>query len=365
MAEGGPLKAINIPQYYGESAKDNLSARAWTKQVSSCMKLSGWDSGKTSQFALLTLRSTAAIWANSRQELDPKIFDKWEDLQDHFLKRFHSKKTLAELSYLKSTLVQGSSEIIRDFWDRCISAQLLFDETWGELGDEATEDQKKAYKEAKAESHRKAVELNFVVGVNDQIRAKLIIDQCKTSEEMLDLAVRIESSIRDQKRIFTDTSKVEVAGIRGGPAGRSRGGRGGRGGRGRGNSGSPFFKPGTCYRCGDPSHFADKCGQKGPTTFRGRGNFSRGNRGFPFRGRGNYFGSMNDRTAASIHFHGNSGENSSNFLTAEEAQQQQQHQQHNSSSSSSTTNRATEQLGLDDPYAQLSNAMISLNPLAQ
>ena len=362
MAEGGALKALNIPQYFGETNKDNLTARAWTKQVNSCMKLSGWDSPKTAQFALLTLRSTAAIWANSRQELDSTVFDTWENLRDLFLKRFHTKKTLAELSYLKSTLVQNDKEIIRDFWDRCISAQLLFDETWGELAADATEDQKLAYKAAKAEAHEKSVQLNFIVGVNDQIRARLIIDQCKTSAEILDLAERIEASIRDQQRIFTDTSKVEVASLRGGPNGRGRGGREGRGGRGRGYRGSSFFRPGTCYRCGDPSHYADKCGQKGANTtssFRGRANFSRGNRGFPFRGRNNYL--RNDRTAASIHLNGNTGENSS-FLTPEETHQQQQ-QQHTTSSGGST-NRAAEQMGLEDPYTQLSNAMISLNPLA-
>ena len=342
MAENsGALKALNIPLFYGEIGKDSLSAKSWTRQVQSCMKLSGWDSAKTANFACLTLRGTAGIWANSKQELDSTVFNTWENLQKEFLNRFHIKKTLAELSYLKSTLVQAEKELVRDFWDRCVSAQLLFDETWGALADEATEGEKTAYEKAKKESHTKSVQLNFITGVHTAIRSRLVIEQCKTSEDLLDLAQRVEASIRDEKKIFTDTSKVEIAGIKGQPPTRNQYQNRGRGfrGRGRGGGNSSNLRNGSCYRCGDPGHWANFCPQKGVPNMRGRGNQFRGNRGSTWRGRGQNF----NANTASIHMNGNVvGENSQK----EETQQQQQQQEE------------------EDPYTQLTASMISLNPLA-
>ena len=342
MAENsGALKALNIPLFYGEIGKDTLSAKAWTRQVQSCMKLSGWDSAKTANFACLTLRGTAGIWANSKQELDSTIFNTWENLQKEFLNRFHIKKTLAELSYLKSTLVQAEKELVRDFWDRCVSAQLLFDETWGELAAEATNDEKTAYEKAKKESHTKSVQLNFITGVHTAIRSRLVIEQCKTSEDLLDLAQHVEASIRDEKKIFTDTSKVEIAGIKGQPPpNRGQYQNRGRGFRGRGRGNSSNLKNGTCYRCGDPGHWANLCPQKGVPNIRGRGNYFRGNRGSNWRGRGQNF----NANTASIHMNGNVvGENN----LKEETQQQQLQQQEE-----------------EDPYDQLTSSMITLNKLA-
>ena len=347
MAENsGALKALNIPLFYGEIGKDSLSAKSWTRQVQSCMKLSGWDSAKTANFACLTLRGTAGIWANSKQELDSTVFNTWENLQKEFLNRFHIKKTLAELSYLKSTLVQAEKELVRDFWDRCVSAQLLFDETWGELAAEAPADEKTAYEKAKKESHTKSVQLNFIVGVHTAIRSRLVIEQCKTSEDLLDLAQRVEASIRDEKKIFTDTSKLEIAGIKGQPPHRGQNPNRARGfrARGRGNGGgnSSHLKNGSCYKCGDPGHWANLCPQKGVPNIRGRGNYFRGARGSTWRGRGQNF----NANTASIHMNGNVGENNSNEETQQQQQQQQQQQEE------------------EDPYAQLTSSMITLNPLA-
>ena len=377
MAEGGALKALNIPQYFGEIAKDNLSARAWCKQVNSCMKLSGWDSARTAQFALLTLRSTAAVWANSRQDLDGKVFDKWEDLQELFLKRFHIKKTLAELSYLKSTLVQANNELVRDFWDRCITAQLLFDETWVDLPSTATKPEKDAFKQAKEQAHTHSVQLTFISGVNEAIRSKLLIDQCKTSEEILDLAERVESSVRDQKKVFTDTSKLEVATIRGG---RGRGGfsrgRGPQRGRGTNSSTTTTTRLGVCFRCGDNSHYADTCPQKGQNT-RGRGFRGRTSGGYFGRGRGTNPSRPFLRNTASINMGSHDDGDEPSSQSYHHLQQQQQSQSHSNGSRSQSHNNGSSKVGhstqhdpveqdiYQDPYLHISNAMVSLNPHAQ
>ena len=365
MAEGA-IKALNIPNFFGDLAKDILSPKAWIKQVNSCMKLSGWDEAKTSAYAQLSLRSRAANWANACLEMDPECFDTWTKLQEQFLKRFYVKKTLAELSFLKANLVQAEKETVRDFFDRCVSTQLLLDEAWGELPATSTEDEKKAYAAAKKESHTKSVELNFITGVHEFIRSKLLIEQCKTTEEILDLAQRIEASKRDQQKIYTDTSKLEINAIRDvGGRGRNTNRGGGRGGRGTTSN------RGSCFRCGDPSHYADRCVAKGLNN-RGRGRGGQ-NRGYlPNRGRGNFsrpFYQSNFRVnevtgdndhQQQQHYDPNSKQQ---LYDSSSKQQQQLYKSENPQTSSMQQNNSMELPGLDDPYLQLSNAMINLNTL--
>ena len=339
MADQTTMKAINIPEFFGDPKKDTLTARAWCNQVVACQKLSEWAEDKTAQFALLRLRSVAASWANNQLSLDADAFSTWTKLQKGFFRRFAIRRTLAELAFLKNSLVMSELERVRDFFDRVVSCQIILDEDWEDLDDDATDEQKRIFKKAKEESQIRGVRLNFTSGVHEDIRKMLLIEKVKSNEELLELAERIESSVRDQKRIFNDTKHLEVA------AATTSRGRNANRGRGRGGRSSSFQKGDSkCFLCSSLEHWADRCPNRGQSQWRSRGR-GRGQFRGQFRGRGG-FTQLNSRTASIGTSQYDSNETGHNGqLTSNPIQQQQQQQQQSQQHKPSQSNDSAE-----DPY---------------
>ena len=340
MADATINRAISIPEFFGDSKKDSLSAKAWCNQVAACQKLSDWNDEKTSQFALLRLRSVAASWCNNQISLDQTAFSTWTKLQKAFLNRFAIRRTLAELAFLKNSLVMVESERVRDFFDRVVSCQIILDEDWEPLPDDASNEQKEVFQKVQLESHTRGVRLNFTAGVSPDIRKLLLVEKIKTNDELLELAERIESSVRDQKRIFNDTKQLEIAAssaFRGRPA--ARGHPRGRGGRGGGSQKGES----RCFLCSSLEHWADKCPNRGRPQFRPRGR-GRGQ----MRGRGGYGQTSKTASVETSQYNSSSDQIGSGSGTNSLQSQQQQ-----SSVQSETPN---------DPYYHIDQALVELNP---
>ena len=349
MANQASVKAVQIPEFFGDSKKDTLSSRAYINQVEACQKLSNWTDEQTASFTLLRFRNNCASWANNQISLDPTAFSTWPKLKKAFSDRFTIKRTLAELAFLKNSLVMTENESVRDFYDRVVSCQLILDEDWEELRADADAAEKTAYERAKKEAHNRGVRLNFTTGVTEEIRKLLVIEKLTTNSDLLEFASRIESSVRDQKRVFNDTKNLEVA------ATSSSRGKGDKSaqfrGRGRGGVGNAQKNEANtrCFICQSEFHWANKCRNKSRTQFRGRG---RG-RGF-FRGRGGFNQSTRTASVEASHFNTHSEQQGGRTQNSSPYQQQQQENTQNSNNTNT-----------DDPYFHLNQAMVDLNPYMQ
>ena len=188
------------------------------------------------------------------------------------------------------------------------------------------------------ESHTRGVRVNFTAGVHPDIRKLLLVEKVKDNDELLELAERIESSVRDEKRIFNDTKQIEVA------ATTSSRGRGFNKGqfRGRGNRNGNSTQKGEsrCFLCQSLEHWADKCPNRGRSS-RGRG-FNKGQ----FKSRGGRGGYGQTSKTASVETH-HPVDHASSIKGDSQQQQQQQPPQLEDTA---------------DPYYHINQALVELNP---
>ena len=224
-----------------------------------------------------------------------------------------------------------------------MSCQIILDSDWPDLPDTASNDEKNIYEKARAESHTRGVRLNFTAGVSPDIRKQLLIEKIASNDELLEWAERIESSVRDQKRIFNDTKQLEISAttaFRGRPT--HRGQSRGRGGRG----GSSQKGESRCFLCSSLDHWADKCPNRGRTQWRPRGR-GRGQT----RGRGGYGQSTKTASIETNTYQANSDQEGHPHSSTSSQNNHHHHQQSSASAEDS-----------ENPYYHINQALVELNP---
>jgi len=325
----GAAHSINtkteVPKYYGDlrssSEKPNLGIREWITLVDSMMARGGWSEEQTAATAQICMRGEAAIWFQN-QMLSKKPFVRtWTELKPELLRRFYDTGTMAEVASIKNQLNQGhfdKGETVRQFYDRCLQAALIFQELQEELPAGLTAANKLKIQDSQLES---STRIAFVAGLRPEIRAMVNMSSSMAPDVLLVEATKAEATYREksgQKNMFagnpvpkvtlvdqdevsttnTDDSSVStnsleekidllVAAVS--DMGSRRSTFRGRGrGRGvfRGNRGGQSGPP-RCFRCQSTAHLVRSCPEPAPA-WRGGGTrrYPVGQQRYPTSGRG-------------------------------------------------------------------------------
>ena len=284
MAEANSTHKIVIPIYDPDSP--NVTAKTWVAMVDMAVKAAGtittgvgdaavvtprWSAQMTANHAILLLRNKASQWIETLIEEGNEAVNDWAQLKVLFKARFCARHTLSEKVNLMD-LLQRKNESVQDFLDR-VRANLstLYSTEWSDAEDAA----------ARTKSMAMHVKLNFAAGLRPSIRQQAVIQDSKTVEELLTIAMRVEAALKDNSRQSApevhaiaeagrdevddydpdvDGGAVSAVGARTGARSRNFRGRGGGSNNGppRSAAGSTRFQ-GTCNYCFKQFHKSEKC----------------------------------------------------------------------------------------------------------
>jgi len=121
-------------------------------------------------------------------------FSNYDMLKIHLLASLEPKLTLKERDFLKQSLVQWEGESVLDFYQRCedIQSQLcegnIMAEKWAEQD----------------------VIMNFIAGLNSDIRDKLLEKMPSNASDFLHEAIKLESTFGPFKDVSNFLSQVET-----------------------------------------------------------------------------------------------------------------------------------------------------------
>lgn len=292
VAAGGQNDITKLPLFYGDKAKDQLTAELWAQRVDTARAGVPWNDAATMAHVYASLRHRASAYHNFIRQRQPDLVATWAAFRPRFLKQFQETQTSVASVALFDGLKQRQDETVLDFSLRVGRAIHELKSIRPPLAVPAAaadiEGINAALTVAGTAAHARAL---YVLGVdrsanhvNETIGAQFLLAglrpdiRIKVTQiqnyqrmsflEMSDAASDIETNMKEPANDGTkavavlDTNDAEVNGVR---FGRYNGHRGGRGssrsrGRGRGssqNNGSRFN--GTCYNCQKPGHKKAEC----------------------------------------------------------------------------------------------------------
>ena len=324
------MKGVSLPEFWGDQQKDRISIEGWIKQVDAYKTLANIADDRTAQLAYMSLRGKAAQWALNATHDDPNAWAAWEGadgLKKGLQDRYFVRATLSQMCQLRDSLVMQASENVSDFYDRCVMVNhQLVQQQWEPVLPNANNDNAQAVT-ADAAARRKHIKISLIAdfcnGLKDEIKTLLMVNDVDSAESMLKLAIRIEASLNDKKKMGTPTYEINALSQQRRPQAND-----------------------LCYNCYEKGHWAPSCPKPRQNWGQNRGQ-NRGGRG---RGR------FNSR--------GNSRQNFRNFNNnnnRNNGQQQQQFKnfqanQVNQEPSSETVSHTEEKSDLQANQLQLENA---------
>ena len=103
-------KSSELPRFYGNPAKDTISARNLINRIAHAAQIAGWntDARKLNEFYLI-LREGALVWWNALQDLDINI-NSWAEVSTNFLENYEPKFTAKTTCTNFQDLVQRNNE---------------------------------------------------------------------------------------------------------------------------------------------------------------------------------------------------------------------------------------------------------------
>ena len=216
----GMSSKIVIPYY--NPAKSDISAKAWIGYVEMARDSAGnnaegepnWTEKQTVTNAMLLLQGTASTWVEHILESQGEELKSWAKFKKSFKERFIRSLTLTEKMNLRDLKMTGS-ESCRDFFDRCNNnIQIFFEDEWQTLikdeenpgipwdnpGVKVTD----AHITTSKKFHDKAkdieLKLAYVTGLKESIKKQVLFQQAETLDEILKIAQRVESGLREIKK---------------------------------------------------------------------------------------------------------------------------------------------------------------------
>jgi hypothetical protein len=223
MAESanvGMSSKIVIPYY--NPAKSEISAKAWMGYVEMARDSAGnnasgdpnWTEKQTVTNAMLLLQGTANTWVEHILESKGEELRSWAKFKKSFRERFIRSLTLTEKMNLRDLKMTGS-ESCRDFFDRCNNnINLFFEDEWQTLilndqnpgipWNEPNVVVTAAHILTSKRFHDKAkdieLKLAYVTGLKESIKKQVLFQQAETLDEILKIAQRVESGLREIKK---------------------------------------------------------------------------------------------------------------------------------------------------------------------
>ena len=216
----GMSSKIVIPYY--NPAKSDISAKAWIGYVEMARDSAGdnsegepnWTEKQTVTNAMLLLQGTASTWVEHILESQGEELKSWAKFKKSFKERFIRSLTLTEKMNLRDLKMTGS-ESCRDFFDRCNNnINIFFEDEWQTL---ILEDQNPgipwdapgvkvtaAHISTSKKFHDKAkdieLKLAYVTGLKESIKKQVLFQQAETLDDILKIAQRVESGLREIKK---------------------------------------------------------------------------------------------------------------------------------------------------------------------
>lgn len=273
---------VSLPYFEPEDQK--ISPRAWLQLVELARMSAGtegegadkkyiWSDEQMIMNCILLFRSSASRWAEILLEKNAPELKKWDDFKKIFKKRFVKSLTLTEKIAL-TDLHQKHSETVSQFLDRCTNNLNLFFETewesltvgettadlpWGAPNTRITEDHVKISQNYYRQAINLQVRLLFASGLRPDIKKQTLMQPGETLEEILEVAKRVESSLKETKKEVNVTNIDEVSNLEDLEAAAV--------------NRKPPFKPnpnrgpnvgntnagGKCFYCGKGGHFKRDC----------------------------------------------------------------------------------------------------------
>ena len=214
---------IRIP--YFDPDKQTMTAKGWLQFVELARKSAGynsydvkkggtgpdaetmvkkytlkWNDEMTCTNAMLMLQGAGSRWIENILETKGIEMTDWSMFKKAFKKRFVRALTLTEKMNLRDLKMTGS-ESCTDFYDRCQNnINLFYDDEWEKLDlEEVDQEVVKTTKEIE-------LKLAFASGLRETIKKQVLFHDSKTIDDILVIAQRIESALKEVK-------KSEIAGV--------------------------------------------------------------------------------------------------------------------------------------------------------
>ena len=216
----GMSSKIVIPYY--NPAKSDISAKAWIGYVEMARDSAGdnaegepnWTEKQTVTNAMLLLQGTASTWVEHILESQGEELKSWAKFKKSFKERFIRSLTLTEKMNLRDLKMTGS-ESCRDFFDRCNNnIQIFFEDEWQTLikdeenpgipwdnpGVKVTDAHIKTSKKFHDKAKDIELKLAYVTGLKESIKKQVLFQQAETLDDILKIAQRVESGLREIKK---------------------------------------------------------------------------------------------------------------------------------------------------------------------
>ena len=237
MASANIVKgSVAIPFFDPEDQK--ISPRAWLQLIELARTSAGkekvtvdnveverwrWSDQQLITNSILLMKGSSSTWAEILLEKDAPELKNWENFKALFRKRFVKALTLTEKIAL-TDLHQKASENVSQFLDRCINNLNLFFETqwehlevgskkaefpWGTPNTTVTEDHIKVSQNYYREAINLQVRLLFASGLRPEIKKQVLMQPAEKLDEILEVAKRVESSLKETKKEISMASIVD------------------------------------------------------------------------------------------------------------------------------------------------------------
>ena len=216
----GMSSKIVIPYY--NPAKSDISAKAWIGYVEMARDSAGnnaegepnWTEKQTVTNAMLLLQGTASTWVEHILESQGEELKSWAKFKKSFKERFIRSLTLTEKMNLRDLKMTGS-ESCRDFFDRCNNnIQIFFEDEWQTLikdeenpgipwdnpGVKVTDAHIRTSKKFHDKAKDIELKLAYVTGLKESIKKQVLFQQAETLDDILKIAQRVESGLREIKK---------------------------------------------------------------------------------------------------------------------------------------------------------------------
>jgi hypothetical protein len=224
----GLTSKIVIP--YFDPASNTITARGWIGFVELARDSAGtykekdangdekevskWSDKVTCTNAMLLLQGTANKWIEAILENKGEELSSWDTFKASFKERFIRSLTLTEKMNLRDLKMSGT-ETCHDFFDRCNNnINLFFDDEWETLikneskpttpweQPNATVTDEHIRRSKVFLNKSKAIELKlaYVTGLKDSIKKQVLFQQAETVQDILTIAQRVESGLREIKK---------------------------------------------------------------------------------------------------------------------------------------------------------------------
>ena len=225
-------KATDIPVFYGDKAKDTLTARQLVQRVQRAAGVANWDNVRKSRELALALRGQALIWLGTleRMGLNP---DDWNVVRTEFLASYEPRYTAkANCSNLQD-LYQKPGESVTNFLNRVNEIQERFNElkptpvipaveaaipgvvaaaipAAGVAGHDVLDVVKnEGYIRGVDDSEKFLIQQIFIAGLRDEIRAKVMEANKATLYETQKYAKEVEAITNEKKRTGGHVTAVQ------------------------------------------------------------------------------------------------------------------------------------------------------------